>query len=338
MILIDGAKGEGGGQVLRTSLSLSACTGQAFRIKNIRSGRKKPGLMRQHLTCVRAAAAVCSGKAEGAALGSTDLTFTPGDPMGSEYTFDVGTAGATTLVFQTLLPILLMADEPSVVTLRGGTHTMAAPTLDFIEGAFLPSMKAIGVEVDVERHGLGFYPAGGGSWTVKIDPLQEPKSFELLSRGPLVRLNADAMRANLPADICQREVDTLKKRLGLADSDVTASTHEGPGPGNAISIFVRCKDHSEVFSAIGRFGVKAETVAANAANATERYLASNSAVSDHLADQLLLPLALFQGGRFSCSILTDHFLTNVETIQKFLDVAVETTADAKRVAVDVGRC
>lgn len=323
--------------MLRSALSLSACTGQPFRIKNIRAGRKKPGLMRQHLTCVRAAEAVCGGKSTGASLGSTELAFAPGEPSGGAYTFDVGTAGATALVFQTILPILLMADEPSTVEFRGGTHTIAAPSLDFIEQAFLPPLQTMGADVSVHRQQLGFYPAGGGLWTSHINPLQQPRSLTLENRGALIAVEGEALRANLPEDICQREIDTLMRNLNISENAVRMSEHKGPGPGNAVLVHVQCEHHSEVFSAIGRHGVKAETVAANAAREAKQFLASNAAVSDFLADQLLLPMALFQGGSFTAGQPSGHFLTNVETIQSFLDVSIAHEAKESSIRVSVER-
>lgn len=338
MIVIDGAKGEGGGQVLRTALSLSACTGQPFRIKNIRAGRKKPGLMRQHLTCVQAAAEVCGGKATGAHLGSTELTFTPGEPKGGHFSFDVGTAGATTLVFQTVLPILLIADEVSEVRLSGGTHTVAAPTFEFVESAFLPPLGRMGAEASLTLDRPGFYPAGGGAWSASIQPLKDPKPLSLVERGELIGVTCEAFAANLPSDIGRREFEVCRRAFQLDPHEVSAKTFEGPGPGNAVLVFVDCDGHSEVFSGIGRRGVQAETVASRAASLAKRYLASEAAVSEHLADQLLLPLALFGGGSFTVETVSSHFKTNVETIRLFLDISVGIERSACGVRVEVVRC
>ncbi|MBB4660280.1 RNA 3'-terminal phosphate cyclase [Parvularcula dongshanensis] len=337
MITIDGSEGEGGGQVLRSALSLSACTGQAFRIKNIRSGRKKPGLMRQHLTCVHAAAAVCGGKAVGGQLGSTELAFTPGEPRGGEFAFDVGTAGATTLVFQTLLPILLAADEPSTLRLCGGTHTMSAPTLDFVTHAFLPPLRAVGARVDTSLVRRGFYPAAGGEWTATIAPLDAPAPLDLCERGAIVSVTAEALRANLRSDICEREIAVLRDALALSEDAVRHVTCDGPGPGNVVQVYAEHEAHTEVFSELGRYGVKAETVARRAADEARAYLSGDGTVSEHLADQLLLPLALLAGGRFTATVLSSHFHTNVRTIGTFLDVDVEFGAHAQSQMVQVGK-
>ena len=337
MIVIDGARGEGGGQVLRTALSLSACTGQPFRIKNIRAGRKKPGLMRQHLTCVRATAAVCGGTVRGAELGSTELSFTPGEPRGGEHRFDVGTAGATPLVFQTVLPILLSADEPSRVTLCGGTHAMAAPTLDFLTESFLPPLAMMGADVSVTLDRPGFFPAGGGLWSAEVAPLEAPTPLALTERGALLSVTAQAMRANLPGDICERELRACADALDLGEDALSHTSHGGPGPGNAVLVRVACERHTAVFSDIGRRGVSAEAVGRRAAGLARGYLASPAVADEHLADQLLLPLALFGGGRFTASVLSSHFTTNVETIRLFLDVGVRTEETGDGFLVEVGR-
>ena len=324
MIVIDGSKGEGGGQVLRTALSLSGCTGQPFRIKNIRAGRKKPGLMRQHLTCVRAAEAVCGGRAVGAELGSTELTFTPDEPRGGTHTFDIGTAGATTLVFQTVLPVLLAAEDASEVAFRGGTHTMMAPTLDFIEESFLPVMRLTGASVVVEARTLGFYPAGGGAWSASVEPLDSPVPLDLARRGAPTRVTAQAMRANLAGDICERELAACADALDLGPDALSHTSHDGPGPGNAVIVRAEHEHHTAVFSDIGRKGVKAETVGRRAAGQARSYLGEAGVACEHLADQLLLPIALAGAGRFTATALTEHFRTNVATIGMFLDVETRT--------------
>ena len=338
MIVIDGARGEGGGQVLRSALSLSACTGQPFRIKNVRAGRQKPGLMRQHLTCVRAAEAVCGGSARGAELGGTELTFAPGEPRGGTHRFDVGTAGATPLVFQTVLPILLSADEPSRVTLCGGTHTMAAPTLDFVTESFLPPLNAMGADVTVMPERPGFFPAGGGLWSAEVSPLEAPAPLDLTERGALLGVTAQAMRANLSGDICERELAACAGVLGLDEDALSHTSHGGPGPGNAVLVRVACAHHRAVFSDIGRRGVSAEAVGRRAAGLARGYLEGRAVADEHLADQLLLPLALFGGGRFTASVLSSHFATNAETIGLFLDIRVRTeeTGDGWLVEVERG--
>src|SRR5215510_1529252 len=186
MIEIDGASGEGGGQILRSSLSLAICTGQPFRIANIRANREKPGLMRQHLTAVKAAAEVCAGEVDGAELGSRALTFRPGKLAAGDYSFAIGTAGSCTLVLQTVLPPLLLATETSSIRITGGTHNKGSPPVDFLARAFLPLINRMGPKVNLELVRHGFYPRGGGEIRVDIVPSTKLEPITLLERGARV--------------------------------------------------------------------------------------------------------------------------------------------------------
>jgi RNA 3'-terminal phosphate cyclase (ATP) len=183
LIRIDGRLGEGGGQILRTSLSLSLVTGKAFRIENIRAGREKPGLLRQHLAAVLAAAEVCGGEVEGAVPGSSCLTFRPGPVRPGQYRFSVGTAGSATLVFQTVLPALMLGSWPSSVEVEGGTHNMAAPPYDFLSRTFVPLVNRMGPNVSLRFERYGFYPAGGGRFSAEIQPAVALKPLHLGERG-----------------------------------------------------------------------------------------------------------------------------------------------------------
>ena len=338
MIVIDGSKGEGGGQVLRTALSLSACTGQPFKIKNIRGGRKKPGLLRQHLTCVKAVEEICGGKADGAALGSKDLTFVPGDIRHGDYRFDIGSAGATGLVFQTVLPVLLQADDASSVQLGGGTHNKSAPPFEFVEEAFLPALGRMGDTVKAELHRRGFYPAGGGMWQAFIVPRVAPQALDLTERGPLLSISAEAASANLSGTIAERELATVKEQMDLSDEDLYQRSYESSGPGNIVLVRVTHENGTEVFAGFGEHMVSAERVARRAAGQAKRFLQTDAGVSEHLADQLLLPMALGAGGSFTTTPVTDHFTTNCEIIQMFLDVdiAAKSLAD-DLVKIEVSR-
>src|SRR5580704_3876555 len=201
IIQIDGSIGEGGGQILRTALGLSMVTGQPFRIEKIRAGRDKPGLLRQHLTAVNAAAAICGASVEGAAISSRELSFSPGKVKPGEYTFSIGSAGSTTLVLQTVLPALLTANGPSSLTLEGGTHNPHAPPIDFLEKAFLPLINRMGPAVNVTLERAGFYPAGGGRVAVKIRPAAKLSPLEIPERGEIKRRAAKAVVAALPGEI-----------------------------------------------------------------------------------------------------------------------------------------
>ncbi len=213
MIKIDGSTGEGGGQILRSSLALAMCTGQAVHIVNIRIKRKKPGLMRQHLTAVQAAQQICNAEIEGDRIGSTELRFKPGPVQAGKYSFSIGTAGSTSLVFQTLLPGLLSAGAHSHLTLEGGTHNPMAPPFDFIEQSFLPLLQRMGAKIEVNLQRYGFYPAGGGVWTAKIEPIKQLKPLHLTKRGELLEHKATAVCAGLPGHIAHRELTTVANML-----------------------------------------------------------------------------------------------------------------------------
>ena len=221
-IEIDGGQGEGGGQVVRSSLTLSVATGRPVRVANVRAGRKKPGLLRQHLTAVRAAAAVGAAEVQGDALGSTALSFRPTGVVPGAFRFAVGTAGSATLVLQTVLPVLLTADRPSRLTLEGGTHNPFAPPFEFLDRAFLPPVNRMGPRVVATLEACGFFPAGGGRFTVEVTPAPRLTGLELLERGEPVGHNAVAVVANLDPRIADRELAVVAERLGWARAPGTS--------------------------------------------------------------------------------------------------------------------
>lgn len=334
-ITIDGATGEGGGQILRTSLALSLVTGRPVRIENIRAGRQKPGLLRQHLTAVQAAAAICRAGISGCALGSRALTFEPGAVRGGDYTFPVGTAGSTTLVLQTILPVLLLAPERSRVTLEGGTHNAFAPPFDFLTKAFLPLIRRMGARVDARLDAYGFYPAGGGRLIVDVEPCARLGPLELSERGP-VHVFAKVLLSALPESIGKRELGTVRARLGLDRAMSMIEAVESAGPGNVLLISIDSESISEVVTGFGAKGVSAETVAADACTEAEEYLRADVPVGRYLADQLLLPLAIGSGGSFRTVKPTDHTITNAGIIRQWLDVPIaiaQESADAYRITV-----
>jgi len=321
LIRIDGSFGEGGGQILRTSLSLSLATGRPFRIENIRAKRQKPGLLRQHLTAVQAASEVGSGEVEGATLGSTALTFVPGKVRGGDYRFAIGTAGSGTLVLQTILPALMTAVAPSRIEIEGGTHNPAAPPFDFLRSSFLPIIELMGPRIKVELDRYGFYPAGGGRFVTEITPCADLRPITLGERGKITGNRAIALVANLPYHIARRELDTVGKLLDWSPECLSCEdTKNSVSPGNLVMIEIKSSALTEIFTAFGKLGVSAEDVATEAVEQARAYLKSSAAVGEHLADQLLLPLALAGGGSFTAASLNTHAKTNMQVIQQFLSV------------------
>jgi len=336
MIRIDGSTGEGGGQMLRSALSLSLVTGKAFRIENIRAKREKPGLLRQHLTAVVAASEIAGAEAEGATLGSKTLTFTPGPVRSGKYHFSISTAGSGTLVFQTILPALMTASGRSEITIEGGTHNMQAPPLDFLQRAFLPVINRLGPKVEIRLEKYGFYPAGGGRFIATIEPCERLSSIQLLERGEIEHRGAVAIVANLPRSIAQRETDTIVKLLNW-DEQVTqvVETRNSVGPGNIVLIELASSNVTEVFCGFGRIGASAESVAAEAADAARSYLVSGAAAGEHLTDQLLLPFALAGTGAFTAEKLNLHSRTNMEIIRRFLPVDFVTSQEGALTTVAI---
>lgn len=332
LVRIDGSQGEGGGQVLRTALALSLTTRRPVEITRIRAGRQKPGLMRQHLTAVQAAAAVGSAHVKGAEIGSRELRFEPGPIRAGEFAFSVGTAGSTTLVLQTILPALLTAGSPSTVRLRGGTHNPMVPPFDFLERAFLPLLGRMGAAVDAVLVQPGFYPAGGGECIVTVAPAARLRPLVLLERGEVKRRAARAVVSRLSREIAARELAVVSRLLGWEADKLEAVSVDSAGPGNVVTLEIESEGLTEVFTGFGEKGTSAEAVAEKVAREARDYLASAVPVGEHLADQLLLPMALAGLGAFRTKPLSRHAATNIEVIRAFLPVAIDVEADEK------GRC
>jgi RNA 3'-terminal phosphate cyclase (ATP) len=338
MIHIDGSLGEGGGQILRSGLALSMVTGRPLRIEKIRAGRDKPGLLRQHLTAVNAAAEISGATIEGAAIGSQQLAFMPREIRPGDHTFAIGTAGSTTLVLQSVLPALLCAHGASTLTLEGGTHNPHAPPLDFLEKAFLPLINRMGPAVHVTLDRAGFYPAGGGRFHVKIQPVKRLVPLHLTERGEIRRRTCTVALAALPDEIADRELAVVRKAMDWPDDSFQVRhLPADQGPGNILTIEIESEQVTEVFTGFGTKGVRAEAVAEHALQETKRYLAAGVPVGRCLADQLLLPLALAGGGSFLTQPLTRHSTTNIEIIRSFLDIPITVRqVGRERHLVDVG--
>ncbi len=308
---------EGGGQMLRTALTLAMVTGQPFRMTNIRGKRKKPGLMRQHLTCVKAACEVSGGTADGAEIGSTEIVFRAGKLLGSSYQFSIGTAGSTTLLLQTLLPALLFADGPSTLRLEGGTHNPMAPPFDFIEKIYLPALRRMGVEAEVSLIESGFAPAGGGIVECRIQPCGKLSQINLHDRGELKSMALTTVVRNLNVDIAERMNKAALKKQPCDDSRIEVRE---PGPGRGVCCLYEAafENSAEMASACGEIGLTADRIGARVGKSVKHFLSSRATVGRHLADQLLLPMALAGGGSFTTMIPDGHVLTNLAVIAKFL--------------------
>ena len=341
MIEIDGSIGEGGGQVLRTSLSLAAITGQAVQVRNIRAGRRRPGLMRQHLTALLALQAITDASVDGAEVGSQRIRFQPGAIRAGEYTFSVGTAGSTGLVLQTVLPVLLHAPGTSQVRVNGGTHNPAAPPFEFLEAAWLPALRTIGYTVDASLLRHGFFPAGGGAVEVSLGgrPQGTPVPLVLEARGEERSRRLDCLLANLHGSIAERELQCAGKALDVPADDRRITRAASDGPGNLLYARLEFAHLTTLFAAFGERNVSAEQVASRLVKRVRSYLGSGAAVDHHLADQLLLPMALAAGGQFTTLRPSRHSLTNAQVIERFLGVQIrfEDTGDTHRCTVQSAR-
>jgi RNA 3'-terminal phosphate cyclase (ATP) len=324
MIELDGSAGEGGGQILRTSLTLAMITGRPFRIRQIRARRSKPGLMRQHLVAVQAAAEICGAQVSGAQVGSQELEFKPGKVRGGDYRFAIGTAGSCTLVLQTILPALLAADRPSTLHLSGGTHNPMAPPVQFLQRAWCRHLAEMGAEIDVRLERYGFYPAGGGEVSASVTPCARLRPRTWMARGERKAAYAECIIAGVPGRVAQRELECVGKAMNWNGEQLFNRTLPAEqGPGNALMLTLEYEHTTEVFTAFGEKSVSAENVARHAVQRARQYLATQAAVAEYLGDQLMLPLALAGGGGFTVDEVSMHARTNAQVIELFLPVRFE---------------
>lgn len=322
MLTLDGNQGEGGGQILRSALTLSMLTQKPFRLENIRAGRKKPGLLQQHLTAVQAAARIAQAHVLGAELGARALTFTPNEVAAGKYEFALGTAGSAMLVLQTVLLPLVLAPAASQLVLTGGTHNPFAPPFDFMQKTFLPLLHRMGAHVEAKLLRHGFYPAGGGKIEVRIQPTPTLAPLVLEDAGAVRKRFAKILISNLPRHIAEREARIIAERMPLRPHEIAiAEPHSGPG--NVAMIEIERDALTEVFTSFGERGVAAETVAQRVVDEAQKYLAANVPVGEHLADQLLVPIAAAGAGSFLTLPLSSHAQTNLAVLKQFWEVEVE---------------
>lgn len=326
MIEIDGSVGEGGGQILRTALSFSCACGIPFRMVNIRRNRRKPGLMPQHLTAVRAAGRISGAEMSGDRPGSATLSFVPGPARGGEYAFDVGTAGSTLLVLQTLLLPLLLSPGESTVTLTGGTHVPFSPSFHYVSSVFLPALSRMGGSVELFIASYGFFPRGGGTIRAIVHPAEKFLPLRAEERGRVLSIDGCAAAGRLPRDIAMRQRDAalgkLRSGLGSADVPFRIEIAGAPTPGRGTFTFLRATTENGAagFTALGEPGKRAETVGEEAAEELLAYLATGAALDPHLPDQLVPYMALCgEESVLTTSRITPHLRTNLQVIGLFRD-------------------
>ena len=329
MIIIDGSEGEGGGQVVRNSCALAIATGTPVRITNVRAKRSKPGLMRQHVTAIEAAAVIAQAEVRGLAVGSSQIEFHPGNVVPGDYHFAVGTAGSTGLVLQTVLMPLAMANAPSRLVLEGGTHNMLAPPFDFIERSFLPIINQMGPKVSARLVRHGFYPRGGGRIEVEIEPAPL-RGIDCLDRGPALGVSGRVLFTGLAADVAERMMNRARQDLPewppLAFDIQNLPADEGPG---IILMLEATHSHvTEVVSAFGQLGMPAERLGKLAAARMAGYQASIAFAGPYLADQLVLPFALARGGKFTTVKPSQHLLTAIDIAKRFTGLTLSLTHQA----------
>ena len=335
MIVLDGAQGEAGGQVLRSALALSICTQQPFRMTNVRIHRDMPGLLRQHVAAVRAAADLANADTSGAQLGSRELMFRPRQCHAGDYSFEVGPGGSCSLILQTVLPALLLADAPSTVQITGGTHHRNAPPFDHLQRAFIPLLERMGAQIKLSLSGYGFQPSGSGGIRVDLSP-STLLPISIHERGARNSYFAEALVAGLPPDVGQRELTIIGRHLHLCTDQLQLrSLPSSVGRGNTLTITLAYQHVTEVFADFSEPGVHADAMAQNLVGEVERYLGSRAPIGPYLADQLLLPMALCGNGSLTTVAPSEHFISNAFVIEQFTGrrVVVEPHDELYRVRI-----
>lgn len=330
VLRIDGSYGEGGGQILRTALTLSAVLGQPVELVKIRAGRRNPGLQPQHLSCVKALAEITGAEVHGAEIGSSRLYFAPGRITGGSWRFDVGTAGALSLVLQAILGPLAFADRPSNLLLTGGTHVPWSPPAPYVSHVFLPMVKRMGLEADWQLERGGFYPKGGGRVYVAVQPVTQLSSINVTNRGALVAIRGMSAVAKLPRRIAERQADRIRCRVSDAGYtiDVDIAELDAPCPGDTVVLWTEFERTRAGFGALGERGKPAERVADEAVDALLDFLAGDAATEGYLADQLAVFMAMANGRSvLTTARVSRHLLTNLWTIRQFLPI--EASVDGR---------
>lgn len=320
MIKIDGSFGEGGGQILRSALTLSAIEKKPFEMFNIRAGRKKPGLAPQHLKCVQAMARICDGEINGAEIGSLSLKFYPGEIKNGDYCFEIGTAGSVSLVLQTIFLPLSLAKGPSSVTIRGGTHVPLSPCFHYLKEQWLFYLKKIGFDARLEMIRAGFYPKGGGEIKIFINHVKKVYPMVLTERGRLLKVRGISAVGNLDLSIAERQSKQAMKCLSKINirPEIDVITMPSFARGTMLLLMCEFENSRCCYFSLGAVGKRAEKVADEACEGLRRFLETKGVVDEHLADQIILPLSLaMDTSRFTTPEITQHLLTNAEVIKLF---------------------
>jgi RNA 3'-terminal phosphate cyclase (ATP) len=326
---IDGNYGEGGGQILRTTLSLSCILRRPVEIINIRKGRKISGLQPQHLTSVSACKKITAAEVEGDQLQSVSLRFSPQEIRGGEFTFDVSekkrSAGSTSLILQTLFLPLSRCRAGSTVRILGGTHVPWSPPFNYLKEVFAPTVKKLGCGIELEISKWGWYPRGGGEVSCRIQPTTKFSSLDLTERGRLLKLSGLSAVSNLPISIAERQRSQAMKVLRVKGFSPEVELLDAPSIGQGSFLFLKAEFENSVagFGALGERGKRAEKVAQEACDDFLQFMQSDAAVEPHLADQLIPYLALAEGrSTFTVSKITKHLLTNIWVVKQFLPIEI----------------
>ncbi len=337
MLVVDGAMGEGGGQVLRTALALGAATGVPVRVERVRANRPEPGLRPQHRAAVAALAAVCDARVDGIEVGSTVVEFRPGPIVGGDLDLAIGTAGAITLLLQTILPACAASRQSFAFRVAGGTDVPFSPSWDYFAHVHVPLLARLGVEVEATLERRGYFPAGGGSVRVAVGAGGFRRA-DFVERGPVLRVEGRAHAHALPRSVVGRGAESLRDRLvaaGLPVRDVALEEHRGPGTGFGLGAWAITAESRLGSDALGRRGLRAEDVAAHAARGLVLEVGSGAAVDEHQADQLPVFMALVGGGALVTRHLSAHARTVLDLLPAFLPVVVSTTPVREGVRVEV---
>ena len=339
MITIDGSYGEGGGQIIRTAVALSAVSGEDVTICNIRSNRPQPGLKAQHLMAVRTAAKMTGAQVDGLKIGSTELTFKPQDIIGGHYDVDIGTAGSITLLLQCLMPVAAAAKERITLNITGGTDVAWSPPVDYMSHVLLPVLVSMGLECSIKVRQRGYYPKGGGNVTAEVAPSvfvgaelepeqrqgQGPEEKQGIEQGQKMEpekkygtITGISHSSNLPEHVSRRQAESALAALEAAGYGASIDTENSRCPSTGSGITLWCGNMGG--SALGKRGLPAEKVGQAAAREIIAELGSGATVDVHLADQLISYMGLAGSGSFTVREVTEHTRTNIWVVEQFLDV------------------